>query len=348
MKLADLVPYENNARHNDKAVPVVAESIKQFGFKGAIVLNRESEGGTPEHPVIVNGHTRVKAMLSLGWTEIPDECIRYTDGLSEEEVKALRLADNRTGEVATWDKTKLQHEVANIKALDMSRFKFDFKSGKNGFKRGQERLRTDRAYNLDLVSADDCDGRGMPTLAPVNVSPKDLQGFNYAKSTPSKNKRGFGCHFFIDDYQFERCWSDPLLMVERLRPYECVLGPDFSLYMDMPEPVMRWNVYRSRALLQIWQREGLCVVPTLTWAGPSSYSFCFDGIPRGGTVATSTVGVLNDEDASDWWREGMFEALREVRPSRLLLYGGGMEDFDFGGCKVVRYKAGGLHGRQGR
>ena len=77
---------------------------------------------------------------------------------------------------------------------------------------------------------------------------------------------------------------------------------------------------------------------TLTWAGPSSYSFCFDGIPRGGTVATSTVGVLNDKDASDWWREGMAEALQEVRPSRLLLYGGSMAAFEFGGCAVVRYK----------
>ena len=109
MRLSDLVPYERNPRHIERAVPVVAESIREFGFRGAIVLDREHEGGTPEHPVIVNGHTRVAALKSLGYDEIPDEWVRYTDGLSEEEVKALRLADNRTGEVATWTQTLLRH-----------------------------------------------------------------------------------------------------------------------------------------------------------------------------------------------------------------------------------------------
>ena len=220
----------------------------------------------------------------------------------------------------------------------MSRFRFDFKSRRADFTVGQERLKTDRAYNLDLVSTADCDAHGMPRLEPADARPHDLQGFNYAKSGSDDSKRGRGCHFFIDDYQFERCWANPRRVLDWLRPYDCVLGPDFSLYMDMPEPMQRWNVYRSRALCLIWQREGMTVVPTLTWAGPESYGFCFDGIPEGGTVATSTVGVMADGAALEVWRDGMAEALRRVSPSRLLLYGSA-PDFDFGDVEVVRYDA---------
>lgn len=330
MNLDDIIPYKNNPRHNEKAIPELAESIREFGLRGQILLESR------DHPVIVCGHTRVAACKSLGWDEFPDEHIAYCDDMTDEQIRAFRLVDNKTGEAATWNKTLLQHEMRGIKKIDMSRFKFDFKSKKEGFRYGQERLKTDKAYNLDLVSAVDCNERGVPRLDPVDVRPEGLQGFNYAKSTPTAEKKARGCHFFIDDYQFERCWTSPLRVLDWLRPYACVLGPDFSLYMDMPEPMMRWNVYRSRALLHIWQRKGLKVVPTLQWAGPSSYDYCFDGMPCGGTVATSTVGVMADPVASQIWADGMAEALRRVKPKRVLLYGSD-PDFDFGDVEVVRY-----------
>lgn len=339
MRLDDLVPYAGNPRDNDKAVDGVAASIREFGFRGVIVCDREHEGGTPGHPVIVNGHTRVKALKKLGYDEIPDEWVVYTDGLSEDEVKALRLADNRTAEAATWNRTLLQHEVKGIKSLDMSRFGFDFKSKARPY--GAERLRTDRHYHLDLVSADDCTPSGMPSMgiSDIAVVPERLQGFNYAKSTPRDAKRGLGCHFFIDDYQFERVWADPVGYEQSLKGYDAVLTPDFSLYMDMPLPMLRWNVYRSRAVGLIWQRDALPVVPTLSWAGPESYTFCFDGIPRGSVVAVSTVGVKDDAAALAVWHDGMSEAMRRLEPSRVLLYGGDV-GFDFGACEVVEYANG--------
>lgn len=129
---------------------MVADSIREFGLRGQIVLESR------ENPVIVTGHTRVAACRSLGWTEIPDENIAYCDGLTDEQIRAFRIADNKTGEVATWNRTLLQHEVKGIKKLDMSRFGCDFKAKKLTY--GAERLRTDRAYNLDLVNRCDCDG----------------------------------------------------------------------------------------------------------------------------------------------------------------------------------------------
>ena len=269
------------------------------------------------------------------WTEIPDENIAFCDGLTEEQIKAYRLADNRTAEVATWNKTLLQHEIRSIKKLDMSRFKFEFKSKDRSF--GAERLRTDKAYNLNLVSIFDCANGEMPELEVVDVVPDKLQGFNYAKATPDKDKAHKGCHFFIDDYQFERCWTDPKMMAERLRGYQCVFTPDFSLYMDMPYPMQRWNIYRSRAIGLIWQREGIKVVPTLSWSSPESYAFCFDGLPKGSTVAVSSVGVMDDERALDVWRNGMQEAIKRLKPMRILLYGK-RPDFNFKDIEVIEYR----------
>lgn len=337
MRLSDLVPYERNPRHIERAVPVVAESIREFGFRGTIVLDREHEGGTPEHPVIVNGHTRVAALKSLGYDEIPDEWVRYTDGLSEEEVKALRLADNRTGEVATWNQTLLRHEVRGMRSVDMGKLGFDFKHKARPY--GAERLRTDRGYNLDLVNADSCGIDGMPVLPTADASPAGLVGFNYARSVDARSKRRNGCHFFVDDYQFERCWANPKAQVEFLKGFACVLSPDFSLYLDMPLPMQRWNVYRSRAVGLVWSREGLTVVPTLSWGTSESYDFAFSGLAPHGTYAVSTVGVKRDESALAVWCDGMAEAMRRLEPARILLYGGDI-GFDFGACEVLEYANG--------
>lgn len=166
-----------------------------------------------------------------------------------------------------------------------------------------------------------------------------MVGFNYAKTARAADRRGAACHFFIDDYQFERVWSRPTAYLDALRGFDCVLTPDFSLYMDMPDPMQRWNRYRSQALGLWWQREGLTVVPTLSWAQPGSYAFCFGGVPRHATVAVSTVGVKGDEAALSVWRDGMREAMRRLEPARVLLYGGDI-GFDFGGCEVVEYANG--------
>lgn len=156
VKIHDIVPYERNARHNASAVPVVADSIKEFGLRGTIGLESR------ERPVIVWGHTRVEACRSLGWDEIPDSKIEYCDDLTDEQVKAFRIADNKTGEVATWNKSMLREEVRSLKDFDMSRFGLDFKSKRLDY--GHERLRTDDAYNLRLVSRSDCGRDGMPRM----------------------------------------------------------------------------------------------------------------------------------------------------------------------------------------
>ena len=112
-KLTDLVPYENNPRNNDDAVDYVAESIKEFGFKVPIIIDKNN--------VIVAGHTRYKACEKLGIEEVP--CL-IADDLTEEQIKAFRLADNKVSEVATWDFEKLDLELSELD-FDMELFGFE-------------------------------------------------------------------------------------------------------------------------------------------------------------------------------------------------------------------------------
>lgn len=112
-KLTDLVPYENNPRNNDSAVEYVAESIKEFGFKVPIIIDKNN--------VIVAGHTRYKASEKLGIEEVP--CL-IADDLTEEQIKAFRLADNKVAEIATWDFEKLDLELSELD-FDMELFGFD-------------------------------------------------------------------------------------------------------------------------------------------------------------------------------------------------------------------------------
>lgn len=113
--LSYLVEYENNPRNNDSAVEAVAASIKEFGFKVPIIVDKDN--------VIVAGHTRLKAARILGLDKVP--CI-VADDLTPEQIKAFRLADNKVGELAGWDFTKLEEELAGIsEQFDMSEFGFE-------------------------------------------------------------------------------------------------------------------------------------------------------------------------------------------------------------------------------
>ena len=111
----DIIPYENNPRKNEKAVESVKKSIRRFGFKNPIIV--DSEG------VIIAGHTRYKASLELGLETVP---VIVADDLTEKQIKAYRLADNKTGELAEWDFNALEAELFDLSlSFDMSDFGFE-------------------------------------------------------------------------------------------------------------------------------------------------------------------------------------------------------------------------------
>lgn len=329
----DLIPYENNPRLNDEAVEYVANSIKEFGFKVPIIIDKNN--------VIVTGHTRLKAAKKLKIKEVPTI---KADDLTEEQIKAFRLADNKVSEKALWDFDKLNVELENID-LNMNNFGFDIEpiniepinieDDDEGYY-GDERERTNRAYNLDIIDYSNL-SEGfwqMPIIENDNFIPENLIGFNYAKSSEEKN---VGIHFYLDDYQFERIWSYPEKYIDVLSEYDCILSPDFSLYMDMPMPMKIWNVYRSRQIGAYYQSEGIKVIPTISWAEKSTFEFAFEGIPKGSIVSISTIGVKRDEEALQIWKDGVTEMIKRIEPSAILVYGGKIE-YDYGNINVIYFE----------
>ena len=326
-----LIPYENNARtHSEKQIEKVARSIENFGFLNPILI--DSDYG------IIAGHCRTLGAKKLGLTEVP--CI-FVEDLTEEQKRAYILADNKLSLDAGWDYEKVEIELAELNELDfditLTGFDMDFLFDVDDGYYGDERERTNKAYNLDLVEQSDLtnDFWQMPIINNDNYIPKDLIGFNYAKSSKEKNA---GIHFYIDDYQFERVWNAPEKYIDVLMEYDCILSPDFSLYMDMPMPMPMkiWNIYRSRQIGAYYQSQGIRVIPTISWAEPETFEFCFQGIPKGSIVSVSTIGVKQDEEALRIWEDGMREMLRVIEPSTILVYGGKL-DFDYGDIKVIYF-----------
>lgn len=320
-----VVPYERNPRKNDKAVEAVANSIKEFGFKVPIIIDANN--------VVVAGHTRLKAAKKLEIDKVP--CVIAND-LTDAQIKAFRLADNKVGELASWDSKLLMGEIADITDIDLTDFGFDFgEEDKNSYY-GDERERTNDAYNLDLAFSSELtnDFWQMPVIYNDEFIPKNLIGFNYAKTSKDKNT---GIHFYLDDYQFERVWNYPEKYVDILKGYECILSPDFSLYMDMPMPMKIWNVYRSRAIGAYYQSLGIKVIPTLSWGEKETFKFCFLGIPKGSIVSISTIGVKENKDALKIWKDGVTEIIKQIRPSAILIYGGKL-DYDYGDIDVIYFE----------
>ncbi|MFV0444381.1 MAG: DNA modification methylase [Planctomycetaceae bacterium] len=132
-----LVPYDKNPRLNDDAVEAVARSIQEFGFRQPIVVDDKG--------VIIIGHTRLKAARKLCLTEVP---VHVACGLSPEKIKALRIADNKTAEIAEWNLELLPIELSELQGLD-------FDLGLLGFDQDELARLLDPGVQEGLTDADE-------------------------------------------------------------------------------------------------------------------------------------------------------------------------------------------------
>lgn len=162
----------------------------------------------------------------------------------------------------------------------------------------------------------------------------ELVGFNYART--AKDKSGKGVHFFLDDYQFTRLWNRPADYLQLLKQFEFVLAPDFSLYNDFPAAMQIYNHYRKHWLGAYWEGNGIEVIPTVCWSDESSFDWCFDGEPVGGTVAVSAIGTQNSRQAKQAFLLGYDEMIRRLEPETIIFYGNVPDE-----CKgnIVRIKS---------
>ena len=167
-----------------------------------------------------------------------------------------------------------------------------------------------------------------PLVIKQNVFIRDLclLGFSEIRADDTKHK-GATVHFFEADDKFDEVWNNPPRYIPKLSQYRQVLSPDFSQYTDMPKAVQIFNIFRNRWCAAYWQKNGLVVIPTITWSNADSLEYSFDSVERGSCVAVSTLGCTENQSA---FMEGYKEMVNQLEPMMVICYGklfDGMRDY---------------------
>lgn len=182
-------------------------------------------------------------------------------------------------------------------------------------------LRSRRNYeNLERRIFDGVGEYGIPQLEPTAFKDRcDFIGFNFAASTKDRGNKGV--HFFIDDYQFNRLWTNINSYVDMLSQFRYVMTPDFSTYTDFPKAIQIYNHYRKHWVGAYLQEAGIEVIPTISWSTPDSLEWCFDGEPTQSTVAVSSVGATNSKEKRTLFLAGYNAMMERLHPATVLFYG---------------------------
>lgn len=153
---------------------------------------------------------------------------------------------------------------------------------------------------------------------------QDLRLIGYDRTKPDDERHlDRMVHFFLYDYKFERVWKRPDQDVEKLKHYRAILSPDFSTYLEMAPIMQLYIVFRNRWCGAYFSSKSIRVIPTVSWGNEDTFDFCFDGIPRGSTVAVSTymAGAHgNHADQKEFFMKGYREMLRRIEPERIICY----------------------------
>lgn len=144
----------------------------------------------------------------------------------------------------------------------------------------------------------------------------DLVPFNYVTTGKYKHRT---VHFFIQDYMFDRVWNNPTKYIKMLLQQEAVIGPDFSLFRDTPEPIQRWSHYKRQWLSAYWQLQGIKVIPNVRWSSKESFNYCLDGVPHESVVCVSAVGAMVDKVATKLFLYGYERMQAELKPKHILI-----------------------------
>lgn len=185
-------------------------------------------------------------------------------------------------------------------------------------------------HNLNRATFDVEGTFGVPRIAPVRgiEPPGTFVDFNWAVGHSERLGEGSGVHFFLDDYRFERLWSNPDAYLPMLTKCGAVLSPDFSTYVDWPMAVQVYNHWRKHWLGAYLQSRGCTVVPTISWGDLTSHRWCFDGEPCGGIVAVGSRGCNADPEVREAFNAGFEAMVERLNPEAVWAFGGRMEVYD--------------------
>lgn len=325
---SEIRTYANNAKiHTAEQIEQIKESIKEFGFNDPIALWENNE--------IIEGHGRLISAIELGIDKVP--VIRLNE-LTDEQRKAYMLVHNKLTMNTDFDFDILEQELEDLSNIDMEKFGFDLDFDDEAeYEPHQwdapiDDDEDDRApsmqhnvfENQDRMQFPILNKYGFPVMEQTQtVGDKFIRfcDWKWTEGNPSE----YIAHFFYDDFKFISAWREPDKYVERLRNFKAVISPDFSLYTDFPMALQILSCYRRQWCGAYWQALGIDVIPDVIWGEPDTFEWCFDGIPEGGTVAVSSVGVKRDKDWNgkglNLFKLGFDEMIKRLHPTTILYYG---------------------------
>ena len=137
------------------------------------------------------------------------------------------------------------------------------------------------------------------------------------------NFKDYDCwvSFYEENARFERLWNNPKKYLQKLKKFQGIISPDFSMYRDMPFCMQLWNTYRSRALAAWLQKQGVEIIPNVRYNDSRTYDFCFDGIEKHKTIAIGTHGCIKRKADRLLFQQGLYELVKRLRPKTLIVYG---------------------------
>lgn len=135
---------------------------------------------------------------------------------------------------------------------------------------------------------------------------------------PNEIKEDSLVDMFLDDYRLERFWNRIEHYIPTFKRAAYTMSPDFSLLCGMPLEMIQWNIYRNRLIGYVYERAGLKVIPTVSWAGPESYPFMTKGIRPGSVIAVSNIGARTPEQV-EIFNRGLQEARAQLQPSKIII-----------------------------
>ncbi len=153
--------------------------------------------------------------------------------------------------------------------------------------------------------------------------PKKLIAFS--KCISSKD---YDCwvHFYEDDIAFERIWNNPNKYLPILKKFAGVITPDFSIYRDMPLAMQFWNIYRSRAIGNWLQKNGIKVIVNVRFGDRRTYACSSMGVSKNGTIAIGTHGCIRIKDEKKYLQEGLDFTVKMTCPKVIVIYGSAPDD----------------------
>lgn len=188
------------------------------------------------------------------------------------------------------------------------------------------RTTTDCVFRSFLVEHSNYSGwLELPAIKTSDLLPHKVITFSKAMR---KNCSDFDSWvvFYEADKCFERLWNNPKQYISKLKRFQGVITPDFSIYRNMPLVMQMWNAYRSRALAAWMQDNDIQLIPNVRFGDERTYMFCFEGIEKKKTVAVGTYGCIQNHIDREYFRKGLAELIKPLTPNTIIVYGCAPED----------------------